>query len=150
MSKTVRTGLAGLILFTPTLAIAEPRTMLDVFGDAAPEVKLIILLLLVAMVAAIVVAVRKLRSGEALNGGSAFLSGLRLGGPLLGALGAAYTGLCSCIGLANVPGPVPVRVLAPGFAEIVFQLMLGFLVGSVAVIANWAVESRIDRQVLRG
>ena len=150
MSKACLTGLAGLIVLTPTVAAAQPHTMLDIFGDAAPEVKIIILLLLAAMVGAIVVAVMKLRRGGPLNGGSAFLSGLRLGGPLLGALGAAYTGLASCIGLSNVPGPVPIRVLAPGFAEIVFQLMLGFLVGSVAVIANWAVESRIDRQVLRG
>ena len=39
--------------------------------------------------------------------------------------------------------------LHPYLAEIALMLGLGLLCGVVAVIANWAVEARIDRAVLR-
>ncbi len=44
---------------------------------------------------------------------------------------------------------MPFGVLAPGLAEAATLAMLGLLTGVVAVIAHWAVESRIDRAVLR-
>ena len=52
------------------------------------------------------------------------------------------------LGYANVPGEPPFKVLAPGFAESFLLIGLGLLAGTVAVLAHWAVESRIDRQVL--
>jgi hypothetical protein len=39
-------------------------------------------------------------------------------------------------------------VLAPGLAEVALLLGLGFVTGAVALAFNWAVEARIDRQVL--
>lgn len=110
--------------------------------------KLIILGLIVATLAALLVCSLKLLSGTRLSGGSAFLSGLRLGGPLAGLLGAAYGGLNMSIGLANVHTP-PVSVLAHGAAEIMLLVVLGLLSGAVAVFTHWAVEARIDRAVLR-
>jgi hypothetical protein len=133
-----------------TLVAAQDRlTLIGVFLHAAPLVKLIVLGLFVATIAALGVCAGKLGSAPRLAGGSAFLSGLRVGGPLTGLLGAAWAGLGMALGLANVLGPVPVSVLARGYSEIMLLIVMGLLAGAVAVVANWAVESRIDRTVLK-
>ena len=121
-----------------------------VFADATPLCKLIIVVLLAAIVAAAIVTFVKLSGGKRLNGGSAFLSGLRLGGPLAGFLGAAWTGLGMAIGLANIVQPAPVSLLARGFAEVMVLIVLGLLAGATGVVGTWAVEARIDRAVLKG
>ena len=126
----------------------QPLTLATVAMNAAPVPKLIILVLLLSAAAAVVVCIGKLISGPRLSGGSAFLPGLRFGGPLAGLLGAALTGMHMALGIANV-GTVPANILARGYAEILLLLVLGFFTGAVAVIANWAVESRIDRSVLK-
>jgi hypothetical protein len=126
----------------------HPLTPVLVFAHAAPMQKLIILALVLTMIAALVVLVLKLRSGGRLPDGSAFLSGLRFGGPILGGLGACLSLLAMALGYANVHGEPSLKVLAPGFAETFFVVGLGFLAGVVAVIANWVVESRIDHSVL--
>ena len=123
-------------------------TPVDVFAFAGPLEKLIVLALAVAIVVALVVLVLKLSGGKRLSGGSAYLSGLRLGGPIIGGLGACASLLSMTLGVANVPIDVTLKMLAPGFAETFLQVGLGFLAGAVAVFAHWAVESRIDRQVL--
>lgn len=135
------------ILATPGFAQAGVMTPTTIFFDAGPSMKLLMVLLLIASVAAIVVTARKLMSGRHLTGGSAFLSALRLGGPLIGLLGAAFNGLMMFIGLAQ--GPQPFQVLAPGLAEVAFLVFLGLFSGVVAVICHWAVEARIDRTVLK-
>lgn len=127
-----------------------PLTPAAIFGFATPVVQAIILGLVLATLAAVAVCVMKLASGARLSGGSAFVSGLRVGGPLAGFLGAALGGLNMAIGLANVTAPVPMNVLARGAAEAMFLVVLGLLCGAVAVIAHWAIEARIDRAVLRG
>jgi biopolymer transport protein ExbB/TolQ len=123
-------------------------TLVTVFENASYFSKAIMLVLVLSTVAAFVVLALKLASGRRLSGGSAFLSGLRLGGPVIGLLGACYAGLCMALRAANVSYAVTLKVLAPGFAEIFLMIGLGFLAGVVAVFANWVVESRIDRQVL--
>lgn len=123
-------------------------TPIDVFSDGTPLMKLVVIVLLLAMAAALVVLVIKLSSGRRLTGGSAFLSGLRLGGPIIGGLGACWSLLTMTLGYASIPGDAPLKVMAPGFAEAFLQVGLGFLAGAVAVFCHWAVESRIDRQVL--
>jgi hypothetical protein len=123
-------------------------TPIDVFALAGPVQKLIVIALLAAAVAAVVVLALKLRDRR-LAGGSAFLSGLRLGGPILGGFGACLSLLNMTLGYANVPGELPLKVLAPGFAEAFLMVGLGFLAGVVAVLANWMVESRIDHSVLK-
>jgi biopolymer transport protein ExbB/TolQ len=145
--------LAALVAVTgaPGLAWAQaaPLTPATVFADAAIPMKAVMAMLLVAVAAAVVLTVRKLRSGPLLTGGSAYVSALRLGAPLLGLLGAAYNGLMILIALAN-RGPQPINVVAPGLAEAAFLLVLGLAVGVTAVICHWAIEARIDRMVLKG
>ncbi|HXU99666.1 MAG TPA: hypothetical protein VG166_04135 [Caulobacteraceae bacterium] len=125
-----------------------PLTPWTVFELAAPLQQGLMVALALAMAAAAFVLATKLRGGRRLDGGSAYLSGLRLGGPIIGALGAAFSLLNMTLGYASVPGDLPLKVLAPGFAEAFLQIGLGCLAGVVAVGAHWAVESRIDRQVL--
>jgi biopolymer transport protein ExbB/TolQ len=130
------------------MAAAISVTPLVVFADASVPMKAVMLILAVALIAAVVVTVRKVASGPHLNGGSTFLSALRLGAPLLGLLGAAFNALMMFIGLSNM-GSQPINVLAPGLAEAAFLLVLGLIVGVVAVICHWVVEARVDRLVLR-
>ena len=124
-------------------------TLPTVIDHAPPVVLALILALGGLIVGAVIIAGLKLTSGPHLSGGSAFLSNLRWGGPMLGGLGAAYGALNMAIGISNQPGDVPLHTLAPGLAEIALMLGLGFLCGVTAVIANAAVEARIDRAVLR-
>ena len=126
----------------------HPITIFAVFANASPIAQLVMIVLVLAGLAALAVLALKLASDKRLTGGSAFLSGLRLGGPIIGFFGACYTGLAMTMGVANVPVQPTLKMLAPGFAESFMMLGLGFFVGVVAVIAHWAVESRIDRQVL--
>lgn len=123
-------------------------TPVTIFLDAGPSIKAIILILVVAAITAVVVTVKKVASGRHLTGGSAYLSALRLGAPLLGLLGAAFNGLMTFGALAKF-GPQPINVLAPGLAEATFLVVMGLIVGVIAVICHWAVEARVDRSVLR-
>jgi len=138
---------AGLIA-APSAALASVKlTPASIFAESAVVMKAVMILLIVATIAAFVVAVRKVLSGPSLSGGSTYLQALRLGGPLIGLLGAAFNVLMINIGIANV-GDVSYAVLAPGVAEAAFLFVLGLVAGVVAVICNWAVEARIDRTVL--
>lgn len=147
-----RAGAATLLaaLAAPGVASAASPgiTLGNVFGDAAPSVKLVMLLLVVGALAAMIVTALKLASGRRLSGGSAYISALRLGGPLLGLMGAMLVLLGGFIGMANAEGPVPIAVLAPGFAEAALLFLLGLLAGVVGVICHWIIEARIDRTVL--
>lgn len=145
--RTILTALSLAAL--PALAAAAALTPALVFMDAALFPKLIMLGLIGAVIATVAICARKLSAGS-LAGGSAFVSGLRLGGPLAGALGASYTALNSALGMANVAYEVTLKILAPGFAEAVLLLGLGLFAGAVAVIGHWALEARIDRDVLKG
>jgi len=124
-------------------------TPIDILFNASPTMKMIMLALIVAGLAAVGVTVRKVLSGPSLTGGSAFLQALRLGGPLIGLLGAAWNVLMINIAIANIGQQPSYPVLAPGVAEAVFLFVLGLITGVVAVICNWVVEARIDRAVLR-
>jgi hypothetical protein len=151
MTVSRNRALTGLVfaLNLPTAAVAAPLTPIAIFQNAAPLVKVDILALVVCALAAFVICGVKLAAGPRLTGGSAFLSGLRLGGPLAGLLGAAYGGVNMALGVANLPVTPPARVLAPGFAEVMALILIGLIVGCIAVVTNWAVEARIDRQVLK-
>lgn len=146
--QTIGAGMALSSL--PGLAIAAPRlTLANVFGDAAPTMQGLMILLIGAALAAIVLTVFKVASGRPLAGGSAFVSALRLGGPLLGLMGATFVILMSFLALANLGRPVPMPVLAPGFAEAALLFLLGLFAGVVGVICHWVIEARIDRAVLK-
>lgn len=129
-------------------AVVAHLTPLTVFEFAGPLQKFVMIILVVACVAALAVLALKLAGGKRLSGGSAFLSGLRLGAPIIGILGACDSGLNMTLAVASVPIDVTPKRLAPGIAESFLMVGLGFLAGAIAVVAHWAVESRIDRQVL--
>lgn len=142
-------GLALLLASTAGVAAAAPSLSLTgVFFDADETMKAVMIVLILAAVAAIVVTGLKLASGRRLSGGSAFVSALRLGGPLIGLLGAVFVLLMGFIGIANYGQPVPMPVLAPGFAEAALIFFLGLVAGVVGVVCHWAIEARIDRTVL--
>ena len=127
---------------------AHPSTVFTVIQHAAPPQQIMMIALVAAILAAVAVLALKLASGRRLSGGSAFLSGLRFGGPIVGLLGACYSGFSMTLGIVNVGIEPTLRLLAPGIAESFLILGLGLLSGAFAVVAHWAVESRIDRQVL--
>lgn len=139
-------GVAGLF---PSVAHAQALTPFGVFMDADIVVKLVIAGLIISTIAAAVIGSRKLAVADRLTGGSAFLSALRLGGPLIGLLGAAYVGLMFFIGISNAPTTPSMTVLAPGLAEMVLLVALGMFAGTIAVTFHWAVDSRIDRALLK-
>ena len=145
--RLVRPGLAAAFLMAPAAANATPFSFTDVAANAAPLQQLIMLGIVVATLAAIILSVFKLRPGR-LSGGSTFVSSLRFAGPVAGLLGAAYAGWKMCIGIASTPYTPSLKVLAPGFAEIATLIALGALSGIIAIVLTWAIEARIDRQVL--
>ena len=123
-------------------------TPLTVFEFAGPLQKVVVIILILSAVAALAVLAVKLSGGRRLSGGSAFLSGLRFGAPIIGILGACDSLLNMTLGVANIRVEPTLKMLAPGIAESFLMVGLGFFAGAVAVFANWAVEARIDRQVL--
>lgn len=150
MSVLRLTAIGAAASLVPGLALAGPKlTPAIVFQDAALPMQIIMLLLILATLAAVAVTVRKVLSGPRLTGGSAYLQALRLGGPLIGLLGAAYNVLMINIAIANIGQQPSYPVMAPGVAEAAFLFVLGLISGVVAVICNWIVEARIDRAVLR-
>ena len=142
---------AGLALASiPDMASTAPRlTLSTVFFDADETMKALMILLVAAALIAVIVTGLKMSSGKRLAGGSAFVAALRLGGPLLGLLGAVFVLLNGFLGIANAGGPVPMPVLAPGFAEAALLFLLGLLAGVVGVFCHWIIEARIDRAVLK-
>lgn len=145
--RLVRLGLAAAFLMAPAAANATPLGFTEVFTNAAPIQQLIMLGITIATLAAIILSVSKLLPGR-LSGGSAFVSSLRFAGPVAGLLGAAYAGWKMCIGIVTVGSAPSLKVLAPGFAEIATLIALGALSGIIAIALAWAIEARIDRQVL--
>jgi hypothetical protein len=141
----------GLALASiPATASAMPRlTLASVFFDADETMKALMILLVAGALIAVVLTGLKVAGGRRLAGGSAFVSSLRLGGPLLGLLGAVFVLLNGFLGIANAGGPVPMPVLAPGFAEAALLFLLGLLAGVVGVFCHWIIEARIDRAVLK-
>lgn len=147
---TAATIAAGLIA-SPAIANAAdhpPLTLWLVVRDTTMSVQLILLALFLSMVAAVCVCAVKLMSRAGLSGGSAYLSGLRFGGPLAGLLGASVTGFIMFVGVANLHEPITAAQLAPGIAEAMLMIMLGLCAGVVAVVCKWVVDARIDRAVL--
>jgi len=131
----------------PTAVYATPLSFTDVAANAAPVQQLIMLAIAIATLAAIILSVFKLLPGR-LSGASAFVSSLRFAGPVAGILGAAYAAWKMSIGIATITYTPTLKVLAPGFAEIATLIALGALSGIIAIVLTWAIEARIDRQVL--
>ena len=144
-------GAVALILLAlaTTASAAVNLCVSNVFWDASPAMKAIMVVLILASIGAMGVTATKMLSGPTLTGGSAFVSALRLGGPLIGLLGASWNALMSFLAIANIGVQPPFPVLAPGFAESTLMFWLGLMSGVVAVICHWIIEARIDRAVLK-
>ncbi|MDP3403200.1 MAG: hypothetical protein Q8S03_00840 [Brevundimonas sp.] len=126
-----------------------PPTTFDLIMLADPTLKGLMIALFLAVLAALAVTGRKVMSGPSLTGGSNYLQALRLGGPLLGLLGAAYSFLMTTIAIANIGQQPSYPVLAPSVTGAAFVVVLGLGTGLVALICNWIIEARIDHTVLR-
>ena len=126
---------APLLLATPALAapVANRLTVGGVFGNAASPVQVIILLLAVAIVAAPVLLI--LRRPAA-------LSALAKGAPLLAGAASLFTLLAGAVGIANSPTVPSLTVLAPGFAEMLFLMVLGLLATFSAVVCRELAKPR--------
>ena len=141
-------SLAATTLASPAMAAPQLGfTTLVLLSH--PMLKLVMMVVAIATIAAVVITVRKLSAKDSLVGGSAFVKALRLGGPLLGLLGASYAAMNIFIGLSSFSKPVNPVIYMPSVAEAFAVLIVGLVSGVVAVIANWALEARIDREVLR-
>ena len=129
---------------------AERLHVGDIFGDASMLNQILMGGLALAAVAALACwALGRVRAGGAepsrAVGGLRYLKGMWLGSVLVGLAGASYTLLCMCVGLANVRSSPTIAVLAPGFAEAIFQVMLGLAAAAIAVICQQDLESRLRR-----
>lgn len=129
---------------------AERLRIEQIFGDAAiPNQVLMATLALAALTALVCWALGRVRAGGAepsrAVGGLRYLKGLWLGSVLLGLTGASFTLLSMCVALANVRPSPPIGILAPGFAEALFQVMLGLAVAAIAVICQQDLDSRLRR-----
>ena len=144
-SRMVQASVFLLALPTAASAAERPLRPIHIFGDSAPLQKLIILFLAGSIVATGVIVARALTSRRP-SSGSAFVSGLKTGGPLVGLLGALYSFMNGAIGVANIPITPTARIIAPGVAESLFVLGLGVLAGAVAAFAHAFIEARSARQ----
>lgn len=122
----------------------------EVFGDAAPEVQLVMVLLLAGTVWSLIVwamSLSKVGQGDAKAVATALgrLRIVRSGGVMLGLLGAAYNVFSSALGIANVRPAPDITVMAPGLAEASLCVMLGLLASTVAVICERHLEGRVRR-----
>lgn len=134
LRMTIGVVLAPLLVATPALAApASPRlSVLGVFGDAAPPVQLIALLLVATLVVApVLLTLRRV----------AILNALAKGAPLLAAAAALFTLLAGAVGISNSAAVPPATVLAPAFAEMLFVIVLGVLATFSAVVCRELAKS---------
>jgi hypothetical protein len=129
---------------------ADRLTVGGVFADAAPEMKLILALLLIATVASVVVWAMSLgKVGKADAKGVAGALGrlriVRSAGVPLGFLGGAYVMFSSFMAISNVRPAPSLTVVAPGLAEAMLAIMLGLLATTVAVVCERHLEARVRR-----
>lgn len=143
--------LAALNLAPPFLAVspsyaaatrpgAAEVKRIAAFGDAAPEIKVLVARLVLAAIAAVVLAVlnaaRLAKAPARRPVGLGFVAGLRLGGPLLALAGVAKGMLGWHVGMVAV-GAVPSYVLlAPGVAEAFLILTSGLIASAAAVFSH--------------
>jgi hypothetical protein len=130
--------------------VAERLTVGDVFANAAPEMKVVMALLTVGVVAALAVwgmSLNKVGKGDAkgLAGALARLRIVRSAGAPLGCLGAAYVLFSSFLAISNVRPSPSLSVVAPGLAEAALAIVLGLLATTVAVVCERHLEGRIRR-----
>lgn len=131
----------------------QKLTLGGVFMDASPEMKLVMLGLIAALLGAVavwVLGVMQARRGDAQAAAGAinFLKGVRMAAPLFGFTAASYVFLMGWLGVSNVPVTPGLKVLAPGYAEATFLIFLGLFAAAVAAVAERHVEGRVRHAAL--
>jgi hypothetical protein len=151
---------AAAVLATPAMASAQPDagytvvpaadrlTFGGVFADASIEMKLLMLVLIAGLVAALVrwaMGLQRLKAADAAGvaGAVGFLRMVGAGGALLGLAGAAYVLLAGFIGVSNVRPTPSFTVMAPGYAEAALTVLLGLLASAAGVMCAKHLEGRL-------
>ena len=145
--EAVQTGPAVGYAVVP---MSERLTIGGVFADAAPEVQLAFVILLISTLAALAVWALSLpKVGQAdakgLAGALGRLRIVRSGALPFGCLAASYIAFSVFLGISNVRPAPSITVMAPGFAEAALAVMLGLLATTVAVVCERHLEGRIRR-----
>lgn len=167
MRGTFTKLMTAAALIAPVAAMAQPSpgytvvppgdrlTFGGVFGDAAIEMKLLMLVLLAGVVVGLVrwgMGLGRLKAADA--GGVAaqvgFLRMLGGGGALLGLAGSAYVLLAGFMGVANVRPTPTFTIMAPGYAEAALAALLGLLASAVGVMCAKHLEGRLRVASLTG
>lgn len=128
----------------------ERLSFAQVFLDASRLNQGVMLILIAMGLAAIVLWAlgfgRSLSSQPSRSvAGLRYLKGMWVGALLLGLFGASFTLLSGFMGLANVRPTPAMAVLAPGYAEAMFQVMLGLAASTLAVICHQDLDARLRR-----
>jgi len=128
----------------------ERLNFAQVFLDASRLNQGVMLILMLMAAAAVVLWA--LGIGRSLSAqpsrsvaGLRYLKGMWVGALLLGLFGGSYTLVCGFMGLANVRPTPAMAVLAPGYAEAMFQVMLGLAAAALAVICHQDLDARLRR-----
>jgi hypothetical protein len=114
-------------------------SLISVFADARPYVRVLMVVLLVAALAslAIWVAAAVRRTGpEHAARASAQLAMIGTGGLMVGLLAGADNLLHICMGIANKRPEATIIMLAPGLAETLLCVTLGLLAATIAAIGR--------------
>lgn len=151
---TLKTGVPATLLLTGMVVLAPPPAMSKTlccgaklgvtFADAAPEVKLLIVLLWAMALATPVLWLRAERTGgQRLRRVLALLSGWRLGAPLLAAAGVGYLAMNFAVAVYAYPPVASYHAYAPGWAEMALVAWAGCLAGGLAALAHGRLASRL-------
>lgn len=118
----------------------------NTFGDAAPEIQLLTVALWLVAPAAValwILGVRTLRRGGSVQRSLTFLSGWRVGGPLLALAGIAYLLMNFLVAVYAYPAPADLKTYAPGLAEMAMVLWAGLSAGAFTTLAHAGLKGRL-------
>lgn len=107
-----------------------------VFLDTGPVAKVLILVLLALIIAAVVGAIRR----DRWPGGARLSQRLATGGILLGLTGAVFQATNMVVRVVYDGGAPPFVVWAPGLAEMLLMLTAGLLASAVGVFTRRATD----------
>lgn len=112
--------------------VDQRLTLLGVVTHAKPVVEVFLVLMLVMLIAAVVAWALQLAGRRDRERGEDLLSTILVAAPLFGLTAAAYGLMDMSIGIANVRPAPDLTILAPGFAEAGFCILMGLLAASLA------------------
>lgn len=156
MFRKLSAAAVAVLAAGPAVAqsVAKPlccgRKIAMTFGDASPDVKLMVLVLGTVAIASVVVwivALRRIRRERVptLPRTLAFLSAWRAGGPLLGAAWAGKIQTEFWVGVYAYPPVTDLlrEAFAPGMSEVAMLLWAGFTAGALAALTGEHLKGRL-------